>query len=561
VTSETTAKGSATRDILTHVGTVPFEWSAADDRLRMGANALDVLGLARFEDVATGTQWQALLDAATPRGRSEALARTVDTDQGEGVAYETRYAIRPTGVEGPLVALHEVGRWYSDGRGKPARVHGVIRRLEAQDTIDMAAGTDALTGEMDRSGLTDALKGALASTQAGGAGIAFLIAAIDTLDQVNETFGKAIGDEVLIGVVQRMKERLRGGDVIGRIGGNRFAVILSNCDDEASSIAGQRFAAAVREAPIETGVGPLWVTLSLGAVAIPSQARTLTEALERADEANRKARRQGPGGLVVYRRNRHSTTLRLENRETAQVLSQLIGDGRVVMTLHPVRRAGEAAVSFCRVLPYGEMEESGGLVDLSDAAARLGLGTQLDLRVLELAAEHLGRDETLRLSVDVGLMAVATGAWTELGRAFLGREPDLAGRLDVALSSECLQRLPKQSAEFAETVRGWGASLSVHDYAGAGRDFSSALTLNPGRCDLSADVIRDILTGAASSRSVALVALARSLGAHVMARGAFTTAEVAALVAAGVDLIEDAGAAYQPAFRMMSTVAGAINVA
>jgi diguanylate cyclase (GGDEF)-like protein len=560
VTSEPVSKGSATRDILTHVGTVPFEWTAGDDRLRVGANAVDVLGLSGFEDVATGAQWQALLDPATPVGRAEALARTVDTDRGDGVPYEARYAIRPCGSEGPQVALHEIGRWYSDGRGRPARVHGVIRRLEGIDPADLASGTDLLTGELDRGGLTDALKGAMSHAQAGG-GIAFLIAAIDTLDQINETFGKSIGDEILIGVVQRMKDRLRGGDVIGRIGGNRFAVILSNCDEEASAIAGQRFAAAVREAPIDTAVGPLWVTLSLGAVAVPSQARTVVEALERADEANRKARKQGPGGLVVYRRNRHSTTLRLENRETALGLSRLIADGRVVMTLHPVSRAGETAPAFCRVLPYGELEEGAGLADLSPAVARLGMGAQMDLRLVELAAEQLGRDEALGLSLDVGLMSVATGAWMELARAFFAREPELAARLNVALSSECLVRLPKASTDFAARIREWGATLSVNDYASPGRDVSAVLSLNPERCDLSDEVVRDILTSGAASHAVAYVALARSLGAHVMARGSFSAAETASLVAAGVDLIENASAAYQPAFRMMSTVAGAISVA
>jgi diguanylate cyclase (GGDEF)-like protein len=541
--------GRATREVLTAVGAVPFVWTAADDRLLMGANALTVLGLDRLDVAGSGQDWTALTDPATPVGRDAAIARSVDTDSGAGVAYEATYAIRPQGPAGPQVALHEVGRWYSDGRGKPVRAEGVIRRLAQLPAIDPASsGTDALTGEMDRLGLTRALQTALAAAIAGTTGIALVFASIDTLDQINDIFGKAVGDEILRGAIERLKERMRAGDVIGRIGGNRLAILLSNCDEASSAIAGQRFVAGVRERPIATSVGPLWVTVSLGAVALPAQARTQDEALERADEALRRARKLGPGGLAVYQRDRHANTVRLENRELASEIAGLIADGHLQLGLIPIE-ALAGGVDGWRAAPAGPLAEF-GVADLTALTDRLGLTPQVQLRLIDLVAHRLDADPKLSLTVDVGLASLATGAWLERARALFRRRRDLAARLTVALAARGIARLPEGAADFATAVTELGARLVIADFGAASTDPFAGLSLGPVGLEPAAALTERAAAGTDDAGVRALAQLAGGCRLRLTARGDFDAGARVHLAAAGFSHVEDrAGLVVEPVKR------------
>lgn len=542
--------GRATREVLTAVGAVPFAWTTADDRLLMGANALAVLGLDRFELAASGGDWAALTDPATPVDRAAAIARSVDTDSGDGVAYEAVYAIRPQGPAGPQVALHEVGRWYSDGRGRPVRAEGVIRRLAQLPAVEHGqSGTDALTGELDRLGLTRALQTALAAAVAGTTGIALVFVSIDTLDAINDIYGKAVGDEILRRVLDRLKERLRAGDVIGRIGGNRLAILLSNCDEASSAVAGQRFVAGVGERPVETSVGPLWVTVSLGAVALPSQARTQEEALERADEALRRARRQGPGGLAVYRRDRHANSVRLENRELAGEIAALVADGHLQLGLVPIEALAGGRAGF-RAVACGALAERDG-VDLTATVARLGLAPQIERRLLDLAAQRLEADAALRLTVDVGLQSLATGAWLERARTLLRRQRDVATRLTVALEARGIARLPQAAAEFAAALADLGARLAIAEFGAGGGDPFAALGLAPAALEPNAALTeRAASAGLADAGVRAMAQIAAGGGLLLVARGGFDAAGRAALAGAGFTHVEAAEAlVVEPARR------------
>lgn len=536
-----TQSGRATREVMTAVGAVPFAWTAADDRLLMGANALAVLGLDRFEIAGTGAQWAALTDPATPVGREAAIARCVDTDSGEGVAYEVVYAVRPQGPAGPQLALHEIGRWYSDGRGRPVRAEGVIRRLAQLPPPErVQSGTDALTGEMDRLGLTRALQTALAAAIAGTTGIALVFASIDTLDSINEIFGKAIGDEILRGAIDRLKERMRAGDVIGRIGGNRLAILLSNCDEASSAVAGQRFVAGVSERPIETSLGPLWVTVSLGAVALPAQARTQDEALERADEALRRARRRGPGGLAVYQRDRHANSVRLENRELAEEIGGLLADGRLQLGLSPIEALAGGTAGW-RALACGPLAER-GVIDLMPVAQRLGLSPQVERWLVDGVAQRLDADATAHLTVDVGLAALATGAWLDRARKVFRRRPDLAARLTVALAAGGVARLPEAATAFAAAIAEMGMRLVIGGFGAAGGDPFAALALGPVGLEPAPDLVARALASGFDDAGVRAVAqIAVGTGLTLTARGAVDGVGRARLAAAGFSHVEDGG--------------------
>ena len=100
------------------------------------------------------------------------------------------------------------------------------------------------------------------------------MAAVNNLAVINDTFGFDIGDEVIAATARVVKEKLRGGDTIGRYSSNKFGIILNDCGPGAMRVAAERFMKAVREATIRTSACQLSATISIGGVMLPDQART-----------------------------------------------------------------------------------------------------------------------------------------------------------------------------------------------------------------------------------------------------------------------------------------------
>ena len=96
------------------------------------------------------------------------------------------------------------------------------------------------------------------------AGGAYLVVGVDKLAMINNAYGYEAGDGVLIAIGQRLDRCLRTSDVIGRIGADRFGVVLARCSDEQMARAAERIMQAVREEPVEVAGTRVHVTVSIG---------------------------------------------------------------------------------------------------------------------------------------------------------------------------------------------------------------------------------------------------------------------------------------------------------
>lgn len=119
-----------------------------------------------------------------------------------------------------------------------------------------------------------------------------LVADLDQFKEVNDAHGHLVGDEVLCEVANRMVGRLRKYDVVGRLGGEEFLVLLVDCGLEQIRVACERLRSAVGDQPIATNAGPITVTISIGATKATKGAK-VEDVLDRADSAMYQAKSQG----------------------------------------------------------------------------------------------------------------------------------------------------------------------------------------------------------------------------------------------------------------------------
>ena len=143
---------------------------------------------------------------------------------------------------------------------------------------------DALTGAVNRLGFGAAFARALATPNADARGRAVALAYVDLdgFKTVNDTFGHAAGDEVLIEDARRLNAVVRDGDVVARLGGDEFALILLNVTPEVLADVAARATAAIRT-PIATHAGEVRVDASVGLATAPHDGITLDQVLKAAD--------------------------------------------------------------------------------------------------------------------------------------------------------------------------------------------------------------------------------------------------------------------------------------
>ncbi len=146
--------------------------------------------------------------------------------------YQVQYALHPAGAEKSLW-IEDIGRWFADANGKPARAHGIVRvineRHDQEERLTYLSRFDGLTGEMNRFHLTEVLETTLKQALAQRNSCGFMLVAIDNLARINESYGFDVADEAIGAVAKRLRTKMRGGDQLGRFSGNKFGIILNTC--------------------------------------------------------------------------------------------------------------------------------------------------------------------------------------------------------------------------------------------------------------------------------------------------------------------------------------------
>lgn len=174
------------------------------------------------------------------------------------------------------------------------------RRLAARVAeLERAALVDPLTGLGNRRGLKGRVAEELARCRRSHRHFCLLAIDVDFFKSVNDTYGHATGDAVLVKTAEVLGAQLREGDYIARYGGEEFVVVLSDTDEETGLAVAERIRAAVEKAVCEAGGESISVTVSVGLSCFPNDALTPETLFCAADKALYRVKESGRNGVLA----------------------------------------------------------------------------------------------------------------------------------------------------------------------------------------------------------------------------------------------------------------------
>ena len=360
-----------------------------------------------------------------------------------------------------------------DADGRPATAQGVLRvvddRREREERNAFASHHDELTGQLNRTRLSQELTQFLSSAGRIPEKGAFLLAGIDDLTLVNETYGFDIGDEVIAIVGRRLSRALRGKDRIGRFSSNKFGIILHECDPKGVEAISRRLMAVVRESVVETSVGAVAASISVGGVRLPDHAASAQAAIGKALQALNISRGNRHDRFNLYAHCERRDSDRRRAVTIADEVVRALNDRRMLLALQAIVSSGRHEPELYECLL--RMKRLDGTIvaagEFIQVAERFGLAKLIDHRVLELAIDLLRASPTIKLALNVSAATTTDQQWVANLKAFAGGDRSLTGRLTVEITETAAISELDETVKFVGALKALGVRVALDDSARA----------------------------------------------------------------------------------------------
>ena len=250
----------------------------------------EILGVERTQ--AVEEQLAAVTEADRP-----SLERALDEVLDEGRQADVEVTLR-VGVEAELrfcaVSLRPLSKNDGTVNGVIACITDITDSARMREELKRRATFDELTGCYNRASIMATLDANIASGQR-QAERAVVFVDVDTFKAVNDEYGHAAGDELLVVIAERLRGAVRDGDMVGRIGGDEFLAVCPDIGgpDQAMSLA-ERLTGAQRE-EVELAKGAVSVQLSIGVAWSSGEGADADALVAQADHAMYESKREGRG--------------------------------------------------------------------------------------------------------------------------------------------------------------------------------------------------------------------------------------------------------------------------
>ncbi len=402
---------------------------------------------------------------------------------------------------------------------------------------------DGLTGELNRHCLGEVLEDTIEEALRFRSSCGFLLAGIDNLTRINESYGFDVADQVIGAVAKRLRSRMRGKDTFGRFSGNKFGIVLRECTPDDMAIAAERMLAGVRDEMAPTSAGPVSVTVTIGGVTAPRHARSAAEVIARAQESLDTAKVRRRGSFQAYRPNIEREAIRRENIRATDEIVAALNERRIFLAYETVAEATSWQPAFYECLMRIRRIDGSLIVanDIVPIAERLGLVRLLDYRVLELVVDEMIASPALQASFNVSPASTTDPDWWAGLGSLLRTHPGVAERLTVEITESAAIQDIDETRGFVTRVKDLGCRIAIDDFGAGYTSFRNLRKLGVDVVKIDGAFVRHIMRADDDRAFVrTLIELAKRLGLKTVAEWVQDETAAKTLAAWGCDYLQGA---------------------
>ncbi|WP_298211943.1 EAL domain-containing protein [Acidovorax sp.] len=397
-----------------------------------------------------------------------------------------------------------------------------MRRLEAQ--MHFQATHDTLTGLINRWQFSLRLEQAIAESARSGQSFALLLLDLDDFKAVNDGYGHAAGDQLLLEVARRLKSVLRAGDALARLGGDEFTALLPqiNRPQEAEQVAAKLLDTLCQ--PYQMHGFELDFGASLGIALYPADAQDAQTLMRYADMAMYHAKESGRARYAFYAPN-----LGLRMAEKLQLYERLkmaLTCGGLSLHYQPQIEVATGRIQGVEALLrwtdplLGEIPPDRFIPVAEATGLILAMGAWVFDTACQQIATWSEAGMPLRVAVNLSVQQLRqTDLVEQIERSLSlhGTQPHL---LEVEVTESEAMADPEQARRVLSRLQALGVGIALDDFGTGHSSLAYLKQLPISRIKIDREFVLPLLETTADATLVqAIIVLAQTLGLHVVAEG------------------------------------------
>jgi diguanylate cyclase (GGDEF)-like protein/PAS domain S-box-containing protein len=422
-----------------------------------------------------------------------------------------------------------------------SQVQDISERKAVVERLEHLVDRDALTGLLNRRRFAQELARETERAARYGAPGAVLLIDLDNFKELNDTFGHATGDEMLKGVASVLKLRLRQTDLIARVGGDEFAVLLPAADADRAQIVADELVKSLDRTMVVLTDRSIHITASIGVAMFDRLSDT--EILAYADLAMYEAKEAGRNRFALYRAREGRRKVVSEQLAEAEQIRHALENDQFLLYGQPILDLRANLVSNCELLlrlpdPAGEepLQPSTFLY----AAERFGLIQAIDAwvvrKAIDVIVERVRAGRRLPLHVNISGKSIGDAKFIAFAEQALAESKIDPTLLIFELTETAAISNLEQAKRFITQLRDFGCGFALDDFGAGFGSFHYIINLPFDYLKIDGIFIRNLGASVADRLVVqALVGIAKGLGKKTIAEFVGDAATMSLLSEIGVD--------------------------
>ena len=418
---------------------------------------------------------------------------------------------------------------------------------QRQEELSYQASHDSLTGLFNRNEFDRRLRQFIDNAKVEGTNSVLCYIDLDQFKIINDTCGHIAGDELLNQIAQTLKNELREGDFISRLGGDEFGVLLHSCNEDDAIHITHKLLDAVAKFKFTWETHTFQIGASVGVVPITQHTKSAQETLSAADVACYAAKDKGRNQIHIYQTSDKEVYKKQGEMLWVNQIKQSLKNNSFLLyqqPILPVIKASSELLHYEILLRIEDGDKVISPIAFLGAAEIYGLMTDIDTWVIRHTLEWM--DNNAEHISTVGTISINVSGQSLSKKSFLHTVVRLIDQSNVPPNKVCFEITEtsaignfERAVSFINILRGMGCRFALDDFGSGMSSFSYLKNLSVDYLKIDGSYVKDIVNDPVDHAMVEAVnQIGHAMGMMTIAEFVEEPATLGMLARIGVDFAQ-----------------------